>query len=314
MELRCYRNGDEEVVVGLWNARICGCYATGPLTTERFAADVVAKRYFEPEGLILGFERGRLVAFVHAGFKSADYIQPDYRLGTIAMVGMEADHAAAGEAAMAEAIRHLLRRGAKQVEAFTIDFPNTPFYNGLYGGEKAGMDEDHPGGLELMRRCHFKITNGAVIMVCDLNAEPEPLTVPDGLQFRVGPWDSPLQGRTATECYGIPEPMRRAQLLDKAGKEMAGISFWNLERHNQATGRRMAVVTHVGTAPELRGGGASLALQREVHRILMREGATLMGLGTGGGNGRAVRFYEKLGYRACKTAYYFHLDWRHYPK
>lgn len=315
MELRYFKNGDEDVVVELWNAWVKGCFATGPLTPERFTTDVVGKKYFEPEGLWLAFARGRPVAFVHAGFKSSDGgIQPDYRLGTISMTAVMADYPAEAEAAMAAAIRYLLRRGAKQIEAFTIDFPNTPFYNGLYGGEKAGMEEDHPSGMELMRRCHFNITNGALIMTGTLKDDDGTLTEPAGLHFRLEPWQAPFQQHPPSHCYGIPEHVRRAQWVDDNGKEQAGISFWHLERYNQATGERMAVVTHVGAAPELRGTGVLLALQREVHRILWREGATRMGLGTGGANGRAVHFYQKLGYRPLKAAYYFHLDWRHYPK
>ena len=108
--------------------------------------------------------------------------------------------------------------------------------------------------------------------------------------------------------------MRRARILDRKGADMGGVSFWHLERHNRATGARLAVVTHVGVAPELRGTGAARWLQTEVHRILRAEGAREVGLGTGGANLRAVAFYSKLGYRPLRTAYSFHLDWRHYKE
>ncbi len=312
MEIRAFRNGDEEAFVGLWNRRVNGCFATGPLTAGVFAADVMGKKHFEPEGLIFAFDQGRAVAFAHAGFKSSDYIEPDFRLGTVSMVAVEENHVEAGAAAVAEAVSYLLRRGAKQIEAFTIDFPNTPFYNGLYGGEKAGMDEDHPGGLELMRRCHFNISKGGLIMEYELPDDLEPAPERKGLRLRVGPWKSPMDGRDPAECYGIPEEVRRASLLDANDVEQGGITFWHLERHNRASGERRAVVSHVGVAPELRGTGVALALQSEVHRILRTEGAERVSLGTPGGNGRAVSFYRKLGYRPVKAAYVFHLDWRHY--
>lgn len=314
MEIRHYKPGDAEAVAELWNARVSGCFSTGPLTAERFAVDVAGKVYFEPEGCILAFAREKPVAFAHAGFKSSDWIHPDFRLGTISMVAVAEDRIEAGEAAVAAAIRYLARRGARQIEAFTIDFANTPFYNGLYGGEKAGMDEAHPLGVELMRRCHFNITSAALIMVCDLNDAGARYDAPPGLRFNVGPWESPLRRHSPSECYGIPEPLRRAQWLDGGGHEKAGVTFWHLERHNRATGERLAVVSHVGAAPELHGTGAALALQSEVHRILRQEGAARMGLGTGAANGRAVHFYQKLGYRPLKAAYTFHLDWRHYPE
>jgi GNAT superfamily N-acetyltransferase len=198
------------------------------------------------------------------------------------------------------------------VEAFTIDFPNTPFYNGLYGGEKAGMDEEHPMGVHLMREAGFNISNGAVVMTCDLNRAPAPAKLPDGFKITTGEWDSPMKELDPRECYGIPEKIRRATLADGEGRQLGGITFWHLDRYNKASGERMTVVSHVGVNPEARGTGAAAALQGEVHRILMEEGAEKMGLGTGGRSIQAIRFYRKLGYETIKPAYYFHLDWRRY--
>ena len=312
VEIRFFHEGDEEAIVSLWNRRVSGCFATGSLTADVFAADVVGKRYFDPEGVILAFERGRPVAFAHAGFKSSDWIEPDLRMGTVCMVAVEHDHVPAGEGVVAEAVHYLLRKGAKHIEAFMIDFPNVPFYGGLYGGEKAGMVEDHPDGLEVMRRCHFNVSNGSVIMTCELADDIEPLTSFAGLELSVGPLDRPVVGLDPSECYGIPEELRRASLLDADGAEKAGISFWHLERYNRASGDHLAAVSHVGAAGEIRGTGAALALQREVHRILRCEGVERTGLGTMGGNGRAISFYRKLGYKPHKAAYMLHLDLRHY--
>jgi len=94
------------------------------------------------------------------------------------MVALEESAMEPALACLGAAVRYLLKRGAKLVQAFTIDFPNTPFYNGRYGGEKAGMDEAHPLGMELLRRGGFNITNGAVIMTCDLAKAPPPTPLP----------------------------------------------------------------------------------------------------------------------------------------
>jgi len=312
MQLRTYRKGDEEALVGLWNRRMTGCFAVPPLTPEIFLSDVVAKRYFDPDGLIMAFERGRLSAFVHAGFKSNDWITPDPRQGTISMAVVDKGCMDAGAAAMQQGVCYLTRRGARQVEAFTIDFPHTPFYNGLYGGEKAGMDENHPLGLALMKRCRFRAAKGALVMACELDGRQKRSAGFGGMDLRVEDWQSPLTGRKATECYGIPERVRRARLVDATGAEKAGVTFWHLDRYNLATGDRMAVVSHVGSAEAVRGSGVTLALQLEVHRIVFAEGARRMALGTGGTNGRAVSFYRKAGYRPVRNAWSFYLDWNAY--
>jgi len=314
MQLRPFRQGDEDELVRLWNQRMTGCFATPPITPEIFLRDVTGKHYFDPEGLVLVFDSGRLVAFVHAGFKSKDWITPDPRQGTISMLVVEKHHIEAGVVAIRQGIRYLLRCGARQIEAFTIDFPHTPFYNGLYGGEKAGMDEDHPLGLALMKRTCFQPASGGVIMTCDLDCAIHPAPPLDGLDLRVEEWQSPIAGLKAADCYGIPERVRRARLVDANGVEKAGITFWHLDRYNQATGDRLAVVSHVGSVESIRGSGAPVALQREVHRILSGEGARRMALGTGGANGRAVSFYRKAGYRVLRNAWTFYLDWNAYDE
>ncbi|MBI2440344.1 MAG: GNAT family N-acetyltransferase [Lentisphaerae bacterium] len=309
-EIRTYRAGDENEIVALWNQRVAGCFATGPLTVETFRADVVAKHHFEPDGLILAFSGGRLAAWAHAGFKSADNVTPDFRAGTISMLAV-AD-VAAGQAAVGAALHYLFKRGAKHAAAFTIDFPNTPFYNGLYGGEKAGMDETHPNGWETLARCGFKPAAGAIIMVCELDGPDALPPAPPGTRLSIAPWNSQFTQPSSARAYGIPEKIRQAEVLDESGKILAHMEFWHLERYNRATGDRMAVVSHVYASDETRGGGTAAFLQAAVHRELRKEGARRMALGAGSLNGRAVRFYQKIGYRPLRNAFQFYLDFQRY--
>lgn len=309
---RHYQAGDEEALTALWNRRVVGCFATAPLTPEVFLRDVVGKRHFEPEGLRLVFRGGRLAAWAHAGFRSSDGQAPDYSLGALSMLAIDDGAGDAGRDSVAAAVRYLRERGARQIGAFTIDFPNTPFFNGLYGGEKAGMDERHPLGFETLRACGFRPASGAVIMTREL-AEPIPApSLGEGLRLSIVPWDSAYARPGADRAYGIPEAIRQAEILDEAGRALAHMVFWHLERYARATGDRMAVVSHVFAAPEARGTGVAAALQQAVHHLVQQEGAVRMGLGTGGTNARAVRFYTKLGYRPLCNAFQFYLDWRLY--
>jgi ribosomal protein S18 acetylase RimI-like enzyme len=311
-ETRVFREGDEDAIVSLWNRRVSGCYATGPLSVEEFSTSVLGKQYFDADGLVLALEKGRAVAFAHAGFRSEDWVGPDFARGTISRVAAEEDCMDAGQATVAGAVRYLFGKGARQVEAFTIAFPNQPFYNCLYGGELAGMDEEHPAGLDLMKWCGFNISSCTLIMVSDLRDEAPPPRTFNGLQLRVGPEKSKVLGLRPSACYGIPERIRRASLFDSAGVDKAGVTFWHLDRCNHSTGDHLAAISNVGVAEELRGSGAGEVVMREAHRILLSEGARATGLGVNGTNGRAVGFYRKVGYRPFRPAYSFHLDWRHY--
>ena len=309
IEVRPYHPSHDDAIAALWNRRVAGCFATPPLTPETFGTDVTSKRHFEPDGLSLAFGGGRLVAWAHAGFRSSDGEAPDRRLGTVSMIAVEDGCLEAGQAAVAAAVRYLLKRGARQVGAFTIDFPNTPFYNGLYGGEKAGMDELHPLGVDALRACGFVPASGAVIMSGELAGSPQPPPLPEGTRLSIAPWDSPF---TRADAYGIPEAIRQAEILDASGKALAHMIFWHLERYNRASGDRMAVISHMWAAAEVRGTGVAAAMQLAVHRLLREEKARRVSLGTGGTNARAVRFYEKMGCRPLRNAFQFYLDWRRY--
>lgn len=316
MEIRPFRSGDEAAVVTLWNACVAGCFAAGSLTPETFQRDIMGKHYFDPEGLILAFQESKPVAFVHAGFKSSDFVNPNPLQGTISMLAVAKGQEDAGTQALTKAICYLLRRGARQIEAFAIDalFLGAPFYTCLYGAEKAGMDELHPGGQEVLQRCHFHPAMGSVIMHCPLQPEYHPLKTPDGLHLLIEPWNGgglPLD-RNPSETYGIPEPMRRAYLVDSTGARKVRIAFWHLDRYNQSTGDHMAVISAVGADTDMRGTGAAVTLMQEVFRILRSEGATNAALGTTGPNGRAVSYYRKLGYVPLRNAFTYYLDWRYY--
>ena len=101
-------------------------------------------------------------------------------------------------------------------------------------------------------------------------------------------------------------------MFDSEGVDKAGATFWHLDRYNRPTGDHLAAISNVGVAEELRGSGAGELVMREAHRILFAEGARRVGLGVNATNGRAIGFYRKVGYRPLKSAYTFHLDWRHY--
>jgi len=114
MKMMTFTPAQVEPIVDLWNRRVCGCYATGPMTPEVFLADVAGKAYFDPYGLILAVDGGRPVAFAHAGFKSTDWVKPDLRTGTVSMLAVEEGQLDAGAQALAAAVRYLLRRGAER--------------------------------------------------------------------------------------------------------------------------------------------------------------------------------------------------------
>jgi GNAT superfamily N-acetyltransferase len=97
---------------------------------------VLAKPYFDREGLILAFEGARPVGFVHAGFGATEDLSDINRAhGAICML-MVVPHDRQLEIGIeltAAAEAYLYRRGATRILSGPA-YPDNPYYLGIYGG------------------------------------------------------------------------------------------------------------------------------------------------------------------------------------
>ena len=105
---------------------------------------VLAKPYFDPEGLILACEGDRVLGFVHAtlGANDAeDGISTDLGTTALLMVRPDCDEAQVAAGLLEQSEAYLRQRGAKVIYGGGIR-PLNGFYLGLYGGsELPGVPE-----------------------------------------------------------------------------------------------------------------------------------------------------------------------------
>ena len=99
---------------------------------------VLAKPYFDAEGLILALDDGQPIGFAHFGF-GPNELQSDINhetgvLAQIRVIDCENRNQIAGEL-ISEGMSYLRQRGAKECFA-GAQFPFSPFYMGLYGGSR----------------------------------------------------------------------------------------------------------------------------------------------------------------------------------
>ncbi len=144
IQFRHFRNIDPPALVALWR-RCAGQKGFNPtVDVEIFEQFVLAKTYFDPQGLILAFHGDELLGFVHAAFGANDAEDGiSTELGTTALMVVRPDCNEDQVAAelLAQSETYLVRRGVKVIYGGGIR-PLNGFYLGLYGGSEL------PGVLE----------------------------------------------------------------------------------------------------------------------------------------------------------------------
>jgi len=303
--LRTYNLGDEARMVRLWNRYIAALHGCYPITEQDITFEVLSKVYFDPGGLIFAEEGRKVIGFVHAGFFAPDRITPDYSQGTICMLVVEEGQRAAGLKLVGAVVDYLRGRGAKTIRAFDIDHPRTPFYNGMYGGEKAGLDEDHPQARKIFEAAHFTIETAAKIMTIVLKG-PIPDFPCRNCEIVVSAYPSVPEGRSFHDSYGLHDAITRIEA--RVDGELAGSMItWRVERMEELTGKKLAAASYVHVEEKFRGTNVGQAMFRHLYDRLISERVETLGLGVNSQNARAIRFYEKIGMTILKNAYTYKL-------
>ena len=138
MRFRKFRNDDPPKLFELCRRAELGRGAAKPNSIHAFEIAVYGLPYFDPEGLIIAEEDGKVIGFVHAGFGfSEDLNSLDYSHGAICwlVVAEEYHRRGIGKQLINRAEEYLLARGATTLQAGQSRHCD-PFYFGLYGGAR----------------------------------------------------------------------------------------------------------------------------------------------------------------------------------
>lgn len=144
MYFRHFRNSDPPALVNVWQTLVGQPEVNPAVDVEVIEQFVLAKTYFDPEGLILACDGDRVLGFVHAAFGANDAEDGiSNELGTTAllMVRPGGDELQVAAGLLEHSEDYLRQRGAKVIYGGGIR-PLNSFYLGLYGGSEL------PGVLE----------------------------------------------------------------------------------------------------------------------------------------------------------------------
>lgn len=136
IELRPFRNSDSPAIVAVWNAQSPLRGRLKTITTALLEQHILAKPYFDPQGLIVAQDSDRVVGFVHAGFMPG--AKPGELLcgqGIICQLLVSPQSDASQLSVQLLAAAETFLRNAGATEFYGGGFgEHAPFYLGLYGG------------------------------------------------------------------------------------------------------------------------------------------------------------------------------------
>ena len=274
-----------------------------PMTTALFSQLVLAKPYFDREGLIVALDGDRVVGFVQGGFGPTEDgmgLSTDLGVTCMLMVRPEYRRLRIGSKLLERSEAYLRGRGAKVLYAGGIR-PLNPFYLGLYGGsELPGVLSSDTEAQKLYRSTDYEEIDTAIILHRDLRT------------FRPLVSRQQLMNRRRTRFEVIVEPPSdnwwdactmggfdrdRYELRDRAtGERLASSTVWSMEPLSTSWGVRAVGLIDFEVTESYRRNGLATYLLSEAFRRLQHEGVQVVEAQTMQHNAAALRLYAKLGF------------------
>jgi GNAT superfamily N-acetyltransferase len=312
---RPFRNGDSPALAEIWSSDAPLRGLAQPMSPLLLEERVLAKPYFQRDGLVVAEEGERVLGFVHAGFGPTDdltALSTEIGVTCMLMVMAHRSRDTIADQLLAAAEQYLQGRGARLLYGGGI-FPLNPFYMGLYGGsELPGVLASDEARVSLFSRNGYRQADRTVIMHADISSF-RPLV--DRVQmrvrrnFRVEAAFDPPADTWWEACVSSPAEYTRYQLVPtRGGTPCARVSAWNIEPLARSWGVRAAGLVQVFVDEPLRRQGLATCLLGETMRQLRGEGVTLVEIQVMQRNVAALRLYEKLGFREIEHGIVFRKD------
>jgi ribosomal protein S18 acetylase RimI-like enzyme len=314
----CYRpflNSDPPLLAAIWQGCAGRRGLAQPMTALMFEQFVLAKPYFDREGLILALDDARPIGFVHAGFGPNETgSKPSNAVGAIVMLLAVAhpEQESVAKQLLALGEEYLERRGAKTIYGGGVR-PVTPFYWGLYGGsEPPGVLDSDVKTQEILRAANYQPIDRTLIYHRKLGS------------FRPLVDRQQMQIRRCTEVEMVPDPKPRCwwdactmepsertlfRLRPRAGGEPLGqVTFWNVEPFAAPWGVRASGLIDLEIDPANRRKGLALYLIGEALRQLQEQAFVLIEVQAVERNTAALALYAKLGFEKVDSGTVFRKD------
>lgn len=313
---RAFRNSDPPQLAEIWRARARERGVVQPMSALLFEQLVLAKPYFDNEGLILAFSGDTAVGFVHAAFgPTEDHSGLSRQFGVTSMLMVRPDYRrlGIGHALLQRSEEYLKSHGSTVLYGGGI-YPLNPFYLGLYGGsELPGVLESDIEAQRLYRSSGYREIDRCVVLHREL------------ADFRAPINRQQMQIRRTTSVREVADPpshtwweactmsafdrVRYDLVTNDTQEAIAHATIWSMEFLAATWGVRAVGMIDLEVKPTLHRQGYGIFLVSEVIRRLQQEGVGVIEAQTMlREHSAALALYQRLGFKEIDRGMIFRKD------
>ena len=311
IEYRPFRNSDPPQLVRLWHESDLGRGAARGFSYEALDRLLIGQHYFDPAGLVVACDAGKVVGFVHAGFRSdsaGTWIERD--AGAIQVIVVHPSHrrTGIGRELLIRAEMYLRQLGTNSIQVGAAP-PCDAFYHGLYGGAAvSGLLESNVDAAPFLAKLGFQPFQKFIVLQRSLKQG-------DPISFRL----SLIRRKMETFIFALPEHPTfwwfsrtgrlenvQFRLVPKTGGDaVATVTVSGMDLYVEPWGERAIGLSELVVKDVSRRQGHAQALLIEVIRRMRQEQVTLAEAHIAEENTAALATFKSVGFQPidCGVVY-----------
>ncbi|MGQ9609531.1 MAG: GNAT family N-acetyltransferase [bacterium] len=293
LSIETYNEKYIEQIIELYNAETAFEPYIAPLNPERFIKLVEKKSYFDPTGLFIAVEYGKVVGWIHACVApgSESWHNPENKIPHIRMLIYPKNRLKVGHALVSEANTWLKKSQQKKFLAIHAEV-GYPFYRGLWlGGEPMGSSA-MPHVQLAFEFGGYKTTQESILMTANMSEQPKEIKSTEKLDFITS--KVTMKHKPMEESWIGFEPMITQVYI---GDKVVGSIGWVMIPYiAEKLGAPCVNIWSLGISEEYRCKGIATALVSNIMVQSYKLGARFASVGTQFWNIPAHATYAKLGF------------------